>query len=367
MKLNNQYLKNICILLLLSLIIVSCTSAPKQENEDAPETEEAKETSTLEDSADEDDELFTEYGLIQAVEGGAYPMYTITVEFPERKMIKTFSLNAEELQPRIEQLSSLVGNYAAIKYTSTLEPSLLDLRTKDKVIMGSGKIDPNWKRISGKLTGAEEITNSDLPGAVQVSNDSQTIEFQFYVFEEMQAVNGQYVEANYTLRSINRIKSMVPFTESEKEESADETVATSLDLADDEYPSGTMMVNNSYLILQSTASYSAAMYAAKQASAKLDLPLNYRGYVFDFKEGLKDTTACGCGEIHGYVPRGRFDDGNYVSIEHTNSFTEFANGYYIVVAASGDRKKINPTLAKAKEFFADAYIKDAEVYIGCMH
>jgi PBP1b-binding outer membrane lipoprotein LpoB len=41
MKLNNQYLKNICILLLLSLIIVSCTSAPKQENEDAPETEEA--------------------------------------------------------------------------------------------------------------------------------------------------------------------------------------------------------------------------------------------------------------------------------------------------------------------------------------
>jgi hypothetical protein len=367
MKLTPQYLKKNCFLLLLCLMMAGCTSAPKQENEDAPETEEAQETGTLEDSSDEDDKLLTEYGLIQAVEGGAYPMYTITVKFPERNMIKTFSLNAEELQPRIEQLISLVGKYATIKYTSTLEPSLLDLRTKDKMIMGSGKIDPSGKRISGKLTGAEEITNSDLPGAVQVSNDSQTIEFRFYVYEEIQAVNGKFVEANYTLRSINRIKSIIPSTESDKEESADKTVATSRDLADDEYPSGTMMVNNSYLILLSTKSYSAAMYAAKQARAKLDLPINYRGYVFDFKEGLKDTTACGCGEIHGYVPRGRFDDGNYISIEHTNSFTEFANGYYIVVAASGDRKKINPTLAKAKEFFADAYIKDAEVYIGCMH
>jgi hypothetical protein len=314
-----------------------------------------------------DDEQLTEFGIIQAVEDGVYPMYTITVEFPERKMIQTFNLNAEELQPRIGPLISLVGKYATIKYTSTLEPSLLDLRTKDKVIVGSGKIDPSWKRISGKLTGAEEITNSDLPGVVQVSNDSQTIEFQYYVDEEIQAINGQFVEANYTLRSINRIKSMVPFTESHKEDSADETVATSLDLADDEYPGGTMMINNSYLILLSTKSYSAAMYAAKQARAKLDLLINYRGYVFDFKEGLKDTTACGCGEIHSYVPRGRFDDGNYVSIEHTNSFTEFPNGYYIVVAASGDRKKIKPTLAKANLFFADAYIKDAEVFIGCMH
>ena len=119
MKRPNQHLKNICFLLFISLIIVSCTSAPKQENEEAPET------NTLEDSADEDDEQLTEYGLIQAVEDGAYPIYTVTVEFPERKMIQTFNLNAEELEPRIEQWGSLVGKYASIKYTSTLDPHLI--------------------------------------------------------------------------------------------------------------------------------------------------------------------------------------------------------------------------------------------------
>ncbi len=139
------------------------------------------------------------------------------------------------------------------------------------------------------------------------------------------------------------------------------------DTPTEEYPSGSMFINNSYLILQSTTSYSAAMNTAKKASDQLGHKLDFRGYVFDFKAGLKDTTVCGCGEIHEYVPRGRYDDGNYVSIEHTNSFTEFTDGYYIVVAASGKRKKLQPVLAKAKAFYGDAYIKDAKVYIGCMH
>lgn len=139
------------------------------------------------------------------------------------------------------------------------------------------------------------------------------------------------------------------------------------DVPDEEYPSGTMFVNNSYLILQSTTSYSAAMNTARKASEELGYELNYRGYVFDFKAGLRDTATCGCGEIHEYVPRGRYDDGNYVSIEHTNSFTEFTDGYYIVVAGSGKRSTLKPLLAKAQQFYGDAYIKDAEVYLGCLH
>lgn len=132
-------------------------------------------------------------------------------------------------------------------------------------------------------------------------------------------------------------------------------------------PDGSMTVMNSYVIIQSTKSYSAAMFTAKEASTKLDQKLNLRGYVFDFKKGLKDTSICGCGEVHDYIPRGRYDDGTYVSIEHTNSFKEFTDGYYIVVTASGKRKSLKPLLFAAQVHYTDAYIKNATVYIGCMH
>lgn len=361
MKRTNQYLRNMYLLLLLSLIIASCTSAPKQENEEAPETEEAQEATTLDNSAD--DELLTEYGLIQAVEDGAYPMYTVTVEFPERKMIQTFNLNAEELEPRIEQWGSFVGKYASIKYTSTLDPYLLQIKKGEKMILGSTEIDPKWKLITGTLSGAAEITSSDLPSTIRVSNEEENVSFNYYVGDELVAINNTEVTAYYIFRPNHTITSIII---PEKEKNKETAVKTTED-SEEEYPSGTMMVDNSYLILQSTTSYSAAMFTAKQASKQLGATLNLRGYIFDFKEGLKDTTACGCGEIHGYVPRGRFDDGNYVSIEHSDAFTEFTNGYYIVVAGSGKRSTLKPLLAKAKQFYGDAYVKDAEVYISCMH
>lgn len=123
----------------------------------------------------------------------------------------------------------------------------------------------------------------------------------------------------------------------------------------------------SYLILQSTTSYSAAMNTAKKASEQLGAKLDLRGYVFDFKEGLRATEACGCGEIHGYTARGRYDDGNYVSIEHSSGINGFTEGLYIVVAGSGDRNTLKPLQKKAQAYYKDAYIKDAEVYMGCMH
>jgi hypothetical protein len=360
MKRHSKFTIATCISL-LSFISIGCNP------NSTIESKKDKESETLVEEDRVEDELITEYGLIESVEDGVYPMFVITVNFPERPMIQSFDLNAEDFEPRIENLELLQGKYATIKYTSNIKPILLDLKAKGKLIMGAGKIDPYWKRISGKLTGAKELTNSDLPGAIKISNDSESIEFPYYVDEDIQAVNEQRVEANYTLRSINMIKSIIPSLEAAPEEPAEVTVDKDSDAPEEAYPSGSMMVNNSYLILQSTKSYSAAMHTAKQASAKLGLPIDNRGNVFEFKDGLKDTTICGCGETHGYVPRGRFDDGNYISIEHTNSFTEFTNGYYIAVAASGDRQQLKPLLPKAKEFLADAYIKDAEVYIGCMH
>jgi len=214
MKRTNQHLKNIYFLLFLSLIIASCTSAPKQENEEAPET------NTLEDSTDEDDEQLTEYGLIQAVEDGAYPMYTVTVEFPERKMIQTFNLNAEELEPRIEQWGSLVGKYASIKYTSTLDPHLIQITKDEKMILGSTKIDPKWNLITGTLSGAVEITSSDLPSTIRVSNEKGNVSFNYYVDDELVAINNTEVTAYYILRPNHTITSIILSEEEINKETA---------------------------------------------------------------------------------------------------------------------------------------------------
>jgi hypothetical protein len=196
------------------LIIASCTSAPKQENEEAPET------NTLEDSTDEDDEQLTEYGLIQAVEDGAYPMYTVTVEFPERKMIQTFNLNAEELEPRIEQWGSLVGKYASIKYTSTLDPHLIQITKDEKMILGSTKIDPKWNLITGTLSGAVEITSSDLPSTIRVSNEKGNVSFNYYVDDELVAINNTEVTAYYILRPNHTITSIILSEEEINKETA---------------------------------------------------------------------------------------------------------------------------------------------------
>lgn len=129
-------------------------------------------------------------------------------------------------------------------------------------------------------------------------------------------------------------------------------------------------VKKSFVIIQSTKSYAAAKATALKASSKLNFKLDLRGLVPNKKTGLTDTKSnCeedGVGEYPCYYSRGRYDDGEYVSIEWSAAFPEFTKGYYIVIIASGDADA-KPALAKAKKIFKDAYIKKAEVYLGCMH
>ncbi|MFK8045586.1 MAG: hypothetical protein AB8B72_08825 [Crocinitomicaceae bacterium] len=128
-----------------------------------------------------------------------------------------------------------------------------------------------------------------------------------------------------------------------------------------------MSVKRSFLIVKSTKNYSSALKTAKQASFKLNCELNLRGMVSDSIAGLTSIDTCGCGEIHGYYPRGRYDNGAYVSIEYSNLFSGFAKGYYIVVVASGNSEDVKKELPKAKLIFPDAYIKSTSIYMGCVH
>lgn len=128
-----------------------------------------------------------------------------------------------------------------------------------------------------------------------------------------------------------------------------------------------------FVIVKSTADYEEAMNAAVDASANLDVRLDLRDLTPNADIGLtwSDSDCVNNGwEPPCYVARGRFDNGVYVSIEYSNAFEGFAEGYYIVIVASGadDANDIlTATLRKARTFYADAYMKRTRVYMGCMH
>ena len=128
-------------------------------------------------------------------------------------------------------------------------------------------------------------------------------------------------------------------------------------------------VKKSFVIIQSTKKYSAAkltaIKAASQLSQKLDLrelnPNKQTGLTFPEKDCENE------GGYPCYIARGRFDDGDYVSIEWSNAINGFAKGYYVVVVGAGSKEETNTILKKAKNFYKTAYAKQVDVYIGCMH
>jgi hypothetical protein len=128
-------------------------------------------------------------------------------------------------------------------------------------------------------------------------------------------------------------------------------------------------VKKSMLILLSTKSYAAAKKLAAQATDKLLLKMDLRGLKPNKKNGLTYSQA-DCENEGGYpcyISRGRYEDGEFISIEYSNAIEGFAKGYYIVVAACGDKEITAPALVKAKKVYKNAYVKNTSVYMGCTH
>ena len=124
-----------------------------------------------------------------------------------------------------------------------------------------------------------------------------------------------------------------------------------------------------FLILHSTKSYEAALQLVNEGRQKLDVPVDLRNYFVCPENRLKNDLICACGENHGYIPRGRFDDGIYLSIENSNSYSGFTKNYYIVMLASGTKgdELILSALNMAKTHYANAYIRNTPVHLGCSH
>jgi hypothetical protein len=124
-----------------------------------------------------------------------------------------------------------------------------------------------------------------------------------------------------------------------------------------------------FVIVQSTKDYAVAKATALSAAQKLNYKLDLRDLKPHKKTGLTFSKAV-CENDGGYpcyIARGRYDAGEYVSIEWSDEITGFAKGYYVVIIASGDADLTKAALKKARAFFKDAYSKSAQVYVGCMH
>ena len=132
------------------------------------------------------------------------------------------------------------------------------------------------------------------------------------------------------------------------------------------------VVPKSFVILKTASSYVDARAAASDAAEQLAFRMNLRDLAPDVTTGLtfpEDACKSEFGEFPCYVPRGRFDDGVYISIEHSSSYEGFEEGQYLVVLASGapHDRAVRAALRRAKPSFPAAVIKTTPVYLGCLH
>jgi hypothetical protein len=131
------------------------------------------------------------------------------------------------------------------------------------------------------------------------------------------------------------------------------------------------LVKKSLLVIAEVDTYDEALRLARLSAQRLELRLDLRRLSADPELGLtlSEAECTENGWEHPcYVPRGRFDDGVYVSIEHSRGYRELTAGY-VVVAASGpvDDLALQALFHKTSKRFRTASLRTVEVYMGCLH
>jgi len=134
-------------------------------------------------------------------------------------------------------------------------------------------------------------------------------------------------------------------------------------------------VPRTFVIVASEKTFDAAMSKAGRVAVKSGVRLDFRGVGYDPAQAAENgglTLSPPECEANGwdypcYVPRGRWDTGEYLSIEFSSAVSGFTPGLYVVVAGTGGRAEMEAVLAKVKPAVPDAYMKTADVYMGCMN
>ncbi len=128
------------------------------------------------------------------------------------------------------------------------------------------------------------------------------------------------------------------------------------------------LVAKSFVIIASSSQYEVAKTIAEKASQTVKIKLELRGLLPNTKTGLtadkKNCLESLFQEFPCYQARGKYDDGEYVSIEHSSAYKEMKHGLFIVIVYSGEKKEAAIMLKKIKTTFKDAYIKPVKIYMA---
>jgi len=127
-----------------------------------------------------------------------------------------------------------------------------------------------------------------------------------------------------------------------------------------------------YVVISTSTDYQTSLKKAKKAADKLGYMLDLRGLSENSTIGLTmDKSICDESgyDFPAYQTRGKFDDGNYVSIEFSNGFENCEKGKYFVVVASGQKgsPKLKKAFKKTKKKYKKAKMKYAKISLACSH
>lgn len=151
-----------------------------------------------------DDEL-NEFGMITDMEDAGYPLYNVTIAFPERGSSNNFSLNAEEAALSHEA-SAYLEKYATIYYESEESTEVLDVIFNGQSLLGEYAPEDHegLESFTGILRGASSASG-DLPSELKVEGEDSTLSFEYFVDEPTMTANDQSVTIYYYTRYVDVI------------------------------------------------------------------------------------------------------------------------------------------------------------------
>lgn len=157
-----------------------------------------------------DDEI-REYGLITDLEDAAYPLFTVTVSFPERKMENQFYLDESKAELNPPNSGDFINKYATLYYVIETSSDLMDIQLNGESLLGqyAPEVDSEWFETEGFIRNATAPTTSDLPGELILElGIDKFMSFGYYLTEEIVAANNKKVKVFYQEREREKITYM---------------------------------------------------------------------------------------------------------------------------------------------------------------
>jgi hypothetical protein len=135
-------------------------------------------------------------GVVTRVEDGVYPMYTVDIRLEEDTEPTTFSLIVEGASITGAPIDDMVSKSVAIEYVDKDVWDLTYIDSSGAEGAENIEIGEGWRFVTGRLSGAAEVTGSDLPDLVTIElMGGESIEFEYYIDPEMSALNDTDVSA----------------------------------------------------------------------------------------------------------------------------------------------------------------------------